>query len=140
MSASFTNQTVAQLELWENRGKGKYQNKVYVLPKTLDEKVARLHLDQLGVKLTKLTPEAGRVPRHLRRRAVQAGELPLLRLRGRTSKVLPLDCLPALRIGFPDEAFALRAGKSFPGLAAARGGDKEGALRGAPFFVPRDLP
>ncbi len=55
MSASFTNQTVAQLELWENRGKGKYQNKVYVLPKTLDEKVARLHLDQLGVKLTKLT-------------------------------------------------------------------------------------
>jgi len=55
MSASFTNQTVAQIELWEARGTGKYQNKVYVLPKTLDEKVARLHLDQLGVKLTKLT-------------------------------------------------------------------------------------
>jgi len=55
MSASFTNQTVAQIELWEARGTGKYQNKVYVLPKTLDEKVARLHLDQLGVKLTTLT-------------------------------------------------------------------------------------
>ncbi len=57
MSASFTNQTVAQLELWQNRTAGKYQNKVYILPKTLDEKVARLHLDQLGVKLTKLTPK-----------------------------------------------------------------------------------
>ncbi|SDU23781.1 adenosylhomocysteinase [Verrucomicrobium sp. GAS474] len=57
MSASFTNQTVAQLELWQNKDNGKYENKVYVLPKTLDEKVARLHLDQLGVKLTKLTPK-----------------------------------------------------------------------------------
>jgi adenosylhomocysteinase len=57
MSASFTNQTIAQLELWESRGKGKYENKVYVLPKALDEKVARLHLDKLGAKLTKLTPE-----------------------------------------------------------------------------------
>jgi adenosylhomocysteinase len=56
MSASFTNQTIAQLELWESRGKKKYENRVYVLPKALDEKVARLHLDKLGVKLTKLTP------------------------------------------------------------------------------------
>jgi adenosylhomocysteinase len=56
MSASFTNQTIAQLELWESRGKKKYENSVYVLPKALDEKVARLHLDKLGVKLTKLTP------------------------------------------------------------------------------------
>src|SRR5271156_2457076 len=55
MSASFTNQTLAQLELWETRGQNKYKNDVYVLPKALDEKVARLHLDQLGVKLTKLT-------------------------------------------------------------------------------------
>ena len=55
MSASFTNQTIAQIELWESRGKGKYENKVYVLPKALDEKVARLHLDKLGAKLTKLT-------------------------------------------------------------------------------------
>ena len=53
MSSSFTNQTLAQIELWTNPGK--YQKKVYVLPKHLDEKVARLHLDKIGVKLTKLT-------------------------------------------------------------------------------------
>ena len=53
MSASFTNQTLAQMELFANDGK--YQKKVYVLPKHLDEKVARLHLDKIGVKLTKLT-------------------------------------------------------------------------------------
>jgi adenosylhomocysteinase len=52
MSSSFTNQTLAQIELWTNPGK--YENKVYVLPKYLDEKVARLHLDKIGVKLTKL--------------------------------------------------------------------------------------
>ena len=55
MSASFTNQTIAQIELAQNRDK--YQKKVYVLPKKLDEKVARLHLDKLGVKLTKLSKE-----------------------------------------------------------------------------------
>ena len=53
MSSSFTNQTLAQIELWSNPGK--YQKKVYTLPKELDEKVARLHLDKIGVKLTKLT-------------------------------------------------------------------------------------
>jgi len=53
MSSSFTNQTLAQIELWGNNGK--YQNKVYTLPKQLDEKVARLHLDKIGVKLTKLS-------------------------------------------------------------------------------------
>ena len=57
MSASFTNQTIAQVELWEKRNTGEYQNKVYVLPKVLDEKVARLHLDKLGAKLTQLTPK-----------------------------------------------------------------------------------
>merc|ERR1712154_147878 len=58
MSASFTNQTLAQLELWKEKDSGKYETgKVYVLPKILDEKVARLHLDSLGAKLTKLTPE-----------------------------------------------------------------------------------
>jgi len=57
MSASFTNQTIAQIELWSTRGQKKYKNDVYVLPKALDEKVARLHLNQLGVKLTKLTPK-----------------------------------------------------------------------------------
>jgi len=46
---------LAQIELWQNRGKGKYKNQVYVLPKLLDEKVARLHLGKLGAKLTKLT-------------------------------------------------------------------------------------
>jgi adenosylhomocysteinase len=55
MSASFTNQVMAQLELHQNAGK--YAKKVYVLPKHLDEEVARLHLAQLGVKLTTLTPE-----------------------------------------------------------------------------------
>ena len=66
MSSSFTNQTLAQIELFKNEGK--YQKKVYTLPKHLDEKVARLHLDKIGVKLTKLSkkqsdyisvPEAG---------------------------------------------------------------------------------
>jgi adenosylhomocysteinase len=57
MSASFTNQTLAQVELFANAGNGKYKNEVYVLPKTLDEKVARLHLAKLGVKLTKLKDE-----------------------------------------------------------------------------------
>lgn len=55
MSASFTNQVLAQIELWQNRNSGKYGKKVYVLPKILDEKVARLHLGKLGVKLTILT-------------------------------------------------------------------------------------
>ncbi|MFN4281692.1 MAG: adenosylhomocysteinase [Alphaproteobacteria bacterium] len=55
MSASFTNQTLAQLELWTNPGK--YQKKVYTLPKHLDEKVAALHLAKVGAKLTKLTPK-----------------------------------------------------------------------------------
>ncbi len=55
MSASFTNQVLAQIELW-TRG-GKYRNEVYVLPKHLDEKVARLHLGKLGVKLTALSDE-----------------------------------------------------------------------------------
>jgi adenosylhomocysteinase len=66
MSSSFTNQTLAQIELFKNEGK--YAKKVYTLPKHLDEKVARLHLDKIGVKLTKLSkkqsdyisvPEAG---------------------------------------------------------------------------------
>ncbi len=55
MSASFTNQTLAQIELFTKHGQ--YENKVYILPKHLDEKVARLHLDKLGVKLTELSEE-----------------------------------------------------------------------------------
>jgi adenosylhomocysteinase len=53
MSASFTNQVLAQIELWTNHGK--YENKVYVLPKHLDEKVAAVHLEKLGARLTRLT-------------------------------------------------------------------------------------
>ena len=55
MSASFTNQVIAQIELWNNHEK--YENKVYVLPKHLDEKVAMLHLKKVGAKLTKLSKE-----------------------------------------------------------------------------------
>ena len=55
MSNSFTNQTLAQIELWNNTGK--YENKVYTLPKHLDEKVAQLHLEKVGVELETLTPE-----------------------------------------------------------------------------------
>ncbi len=55
MSNSFTNQVLAQIELWQNPGK--YENKVYFLPKKLDEKVARLHLKKIGAHLTRLTPE-----------------------------------------------------------------------------------
>ena len=57
MSASFCNQVLAQIELWENSEK--YKNKVYVLPKELDEKVAKIHLEKIGAKLTKLTNEQG---------------------------------------------------------------------------------
>ncbi|MGE0022557.1 MAG: adenosylhomocysteinase [Hyphomicrobium sp.] len=55
MSSSFSNQTLAQIELWANAGT--YEKRVYTLPKVLDEKVAALHLEKLGVKLTKLRPE-----------------------------------------------------------------------------------
>ncbi len=55
MSASFTNQVLAQIELWTNADK--YERKVYTLPKHLDEKVAALHLEKLGARLTRLTPE-----------------------------------------------------------------------------------
>jgi adenosylhomocysteinase len=58
MSNSFTNQTLAQLELWTNSGK--YENKVYMLPKHLDEKVARLHLKKIGVELEELSTEQAR--------------------------------------------------------------------------------
>ena len=55
MSASFTNQVLAQIELYSQDGK--YKNEVYVLPKHLDEKVARLHLDKLGATLTQMSDE-----------------------------------------------------------------------------------
>jgi len=55
MSSSFTNQVLAQIDLWQNPGK--YDRRVYVLPKHLDEKVARLHLERIGARLTRLTQE-----------------------------------------------------------------------------------
>jgi adenosylhomocysteinase len=55
MSASFTNQVLAQIELWTKPDD--YEKDVYVLPKHLDEKVARLHLERIGARLTELTPE-----------------------------------------------------------------------------------
>ena len=58
MSASFCNQVLAQIELWENSNK--YKNKVYVLPKELDEKVAKIHLEKIGAKLTKLSEDQGK--------------------------------------------------------------------------------
>ncbi len=57
MSNSFTNQCLAQLELWENKETDKYENKVYMLPKHLDEQVARLHLAKIGVELEELRPD-----------------------------------------------------------------------------------
>ena len=76
MSNSFTNQTIAQIELFTKNDE--YEKRVYVLPKHLDEKVARLHLDALGVQLTKLTPRAGRLHRRAGGRPLQARPLPLL--------------------------------------------------------------
>ena len=61
MSNSFTNQTLAQIELWQNPDK--YEKKIYVLPKLLDEKVARLHLDKVGAKLTQLTKKQAEIGR-----------------------------------------------------------------------------
>merc|ERR1712079_130961 len=57
MSCSFTNQVIAQIDLWDNKGTGKYKTAVYTLPKVLDEKVARLHPGKLGAKLTDLSKE-----------------------------------------------------------------------------------
>ena len=68
MSASFTNQVLAQIELWNNSEK--YKNKVYVLPKDLDEQVARLHLGKLGAQLTELTAKQGRLHRCLPGRSI----------------------------------------------------------------------
>ncbi len=70
MSNSFTNQVLAQIELWNHRER--YNNEVYVLPKHLDEKVARLHLERIGVNLTALTKEQAVLYRRSPGRAVQA--------------------------------------------------------------------
>ncbi len=77
MSSSFANQTIAQIELFTHSDDYEV-GKVYVLPKHLDEKVARLHLKKLGAKLTELTRRAGGVHRRAEAGSVQAGHLPLL--------------------------------------------------------------
>ncbi len=77
MSSSFTNQTLAQIELWTNPGK--YEKKVYTLPKQLDEKVARLHLDKIGVHLTQAHRQAVDLYRHPGQRSVQDRSVPVLR-------------------------------------------------------------
>ena len=77
MSNSFSNQTIAQIELFTKNDE--YEKRVYVLPKHLDEKVARLHLDALGVKLTDAHRRAGRLHRRAGRRPLQARPLPLLK-------------------------------------------------------------
>ncbi len=76
MSASFTNQVLAQIELWTNHGK--YENRVYVLPKHLDEKVAALHLDKLGGQADHAQPGPGGLSRHRALGPLQAGPLSLL--------------------------------------------------------------
>src|SRR6056297_3392883 len=95
MSASFSNQVLAQIALWEN--KGEYQNQVYILPKHLDEKVARLHLDKVGAKLTPLDPEQAAYigvkpegpykPEHYRYQSVRH------QIEGRSHRGRPFSCL-----------------------------------------------
>ena len=81
MSNSFSNQMLAQLDLWRN--KDTYKAGVYVLTKQLDEEVARLHLEKIGVKLTTADAEAGRVSRRAGGRPLQVRALPLLKRQGR---------------------------------------------------------
>ena len=76
MTNSFTNQVLAQIELWNETDK--YEIGVHVLPKKLDEEVARLHLGQARREAHEAHQEAGRVPRHSGRRPVQAGPLSVL--------------------------------------------------------------
>ena len=79
MSATFTNQTLAQIELWANNKAGKYEKKVYVLPKVLDEKVARLHLAKIGAKLTELRKDQADYIGVKPEGPYKSGSLPVLR-------------------------------------------------------------
>ncbi len=110
MSNSFTNQVIAQIELAANRAS--YEKKVYVLPKHLDEKVARLHLDKLGVKLTRLIREAGRLHRRERRRPLQERPVSLLKLTTRTARggTVPSSCTPHTPAGARKGTSPLRGG------------------------------
>ena len=101
MSNSFANQTIAQIELFTKRdqpeGEREYEKQVYVLPKILDEKVARLHLDALGVEADRADQGTGRIPGPRRRRPVQAGALPLLSTA--VGAQTPAEAAPDLRPG-----------------------------------------
>ncbi len=94
MSASFTNQTLAQIELWQNTGK--YEKKVYVLPKVLDEKVARLHLAKVRRPADRTQQEAVRLHHHSAGWPVQAGNLPLLAFIASTTKGAAMKPRPFL--------------------------------------------
>ena len=96
MSNSFSNQTLAQLDLWEN--KDTYKVGVYRLPKKLDEEVARLHLEKIGVKLTTLTHEQADYLGVPVGRPVQARALPLLSRASGRPKGRPLRFKPSARI------------------------------------------
>ena len=77
MSASFSNQVIAQIELFQN-SKSNYENGVYVLPKHLDEKVARMHLGKLGSEVDDADQGAGGLHQRARGRSLQAESLPVL--------------------------------------------------------------
>ena len=111
MSASFTNQTLAQIELWTKGDE--YENKVYTLPKHLDEKVARLHLARIGVKLTELRPEQAAYIGVDAAGPLQARALPLLKrhrlaLR-REAAATPIAIPSPARGNLPDGAPRSRA-------------------------------
>ena len=100
MSNSFSNQVLAQIELFTRHAN--YENKVYVLPKHLDEKIARVHVEALGAHLTTMSARAIRVRQRARRGAVQVRPLPLLRKqRASTSfKILDQKTSPQAELSF----------------------------------------
>ena len=108
MSNSFSNQVSAQVELWTNNDK--YEKKVYVLPKHLDEMVARLHLEQLGIQLTELTPEQAELIRKLE----EAKGSALIALTG-SSKHLDLlsEVAKSQNLLFANGSLISRTGKQF---------------------------
>ena len=106
MSNSFSNQTLAQLDLWKNRDG--YKPGVYTLPKKLDEEVARLHLEKIGVKLTTLTRQAGRLSGRAGGRAVQTGALPVLKRWGMLSLARAIAGFEGKRKHAPPPEIALQ--------------------------------
>ena len=145
MSNSFTNQTIAQIELFTKTDE--YDKQVYVLPKHLDEKVARLHLDALGVRLTELTPEQAVLHRRAGRGPLQAGPLSLLalaladRVGGRADARPPLDpgalrARAAARRGRRRRVPAHHVRDGGAGAHAAGGWRRRGAVRLEPVRDP----